>query len=207
MKTISEYRTETLILLGDPSGKRYSEAILDTGIRQALGTLRKYLPRKETVSAEAAAVNGRDVILDRCPPSDAEILTIRNENGDILRASDHRTETQTCLRFYDPRMIPEPEDTLMLELGFSHTIKGLDERPETTVPEDLFITLCMGAAGYALQIRARSVAEVFGKRPEDTDNLIREGRHLETQFIAALDFAAFEASVHYDPWPGPGFPI
>ena len=35
MKTISDYRAETLIILGDTAGRRYSEAILDTAIRLA----------------------------------------------------------------------------------------------------------------------------------------------------------------------------
>ena len=133
-KTLNDYRNETLILLGDTAGRRYSETQLDTAIRQALEMMKKYLPDKET-------------------------------------------------------------------------IKGLDGSQTTTVPEELFLTVCTGAAGYALQIRARSVTEVFGKRTEDTRRLMEQGSHLETQFLAALDFAAFEASLSRDPWPGPGFPI
>ena len=134
MKTIIDYRTETLILLGDTAGRRYSETQLDTAIRLALEMTKKYLPNKDT-------------------------------------------------------------------------IQGLDGSQTTMVPEELFLTVCTGAAGYALQIRARSVTEVFGKRTEDTQHLTEQGRHLETQFLAALDFAAFEASLQHDPWPGPGFPI
>ncbi len=207
MKTISEYRTETLILLGDTAGRRYSEAQLNTAIRQAMATLKKYIPRKETVKVKAASSDRGEVVLNWCPGSDAEILTIRNEGGEILTASDYRTGQRTYLEFYNSRSIPAAGDPLTLELGLPHCIRGLDGSQNTTIPEDLFLTVCTGAAGYALQIRARSVTEVFGKRPEDTERLISEGRHLETQFIAALDFAAFETSVHRDPWPGPGFPI
>ena len=64
MKTISDYRAETLIILGDTAGRRYSEAILDTTIRQALGMLRKYLPNKDTEEVAAAAVNGSEVVLN-----------------------------------------------------------------------------------------------------------------------------------------------
>ena len=160
MKTISDYRSETLILLGDTAGRRYSE-----------------------------------------------ILTIRNAAGEVLTAADYRTGARTYLQFYNTPSVPEVGDTLTIELGQPHRIKGLDGSETTTVPEDLMLTVCTGAAGYALQIRARSVTEVFGKRPEDTERLLSESRLLETQFIAALDFAAFAASVHRDPWPGPGFPI
>ena len=207
MKTISDYRAETLILLGDAAGRRYSEAQLDTAIRQALDQLRKYVPRKDTETKVVASVDGTEAVLDWCPSSVTEILTIRNAGGDVLDAADYRTGLKTYLQFYNTRPVPAAGDTLSLELGLPHKIKNLDSATETSVPEDLFLTVCLGAAGYALQIRARSVTEVFGKRPEDTDKLIREGCHLETQFIAALDFAAFEASVHRDPWPGPGFPI
>ena len=207
MKTISEYRAETLVLLGDAAGRRYSEAQLDTAVRQALGTLKKYLPRKETVKVKAASSERGEVVLNWCPGSDAEILTIRNDSGEVLNASDYRTGVKTYLEFYNSRNIPAAGDALTLELGLPHCIRGLDESQNTTIPEDLFETVCMGSAGYALLIRTRSVTEVFGKRPEDTERLISEGRHLETQYIAALDLAAFEASIHRDPWPGPGFPI
>ena len=207
MKTISDYRAETLIILGDTAGRRYSESILDTAIRQALGMLRKYLPNKDTEEVTAAAVSGSEVVLNWCPASTAEILTIRNAAGEVLTAADYRTGARTYLQFYNTRSIPGVGDVLSLELGMPHRIKDLDGSETTTVPEDLLLTVCTGAAGYALQIRARSVTEVFGKRPEDTDKQLREGRHLETQFIAAIDFAAFAASLHRDPWPGPGFPI
>lgn len=207
MKTISEYRAETLVLLGDTASRRYSEAQLDTAVRQALDMARKYVPWKETVKVKAAAADGSEITLNWCPSSEAEILTIRNESGEVLTAADYRTGARTYLQFYNTRTIPAVGDTLVLELGLPHRIKGLDESQQTTVPEDLFLTICTGAAGYALQIRACSVTEVFGKRPEDTERLISEGKHLETQFIAAIDLAAFAASLHRDPWPGPGFPI
>ena len=207
MKTISDYRSETLILLGDTAGRRYSETILDTAVRQALDLLRKYLPDKETEAVTAAAREGQEIVLNWCPASTAEILTIRNAGGTVLTAADYRTGARTYLQFYNTPSVPEVGDTLTIELGQPHRIKDLDGSETTTVPEDLMLTVCTGAAGYALQIRARSVTEVFGKRPEDTERLLSESSHLETQFIAALDFAAFAASVHRDPWPGPGFPI
>ncbi len=207
MKTISDYRSETLVLLGDTAGRRYSETILDTAVRQALDLLRKYLPDKETEAVTAAAREGQEIVLNWCPASTAEILTIRNAGGTVLTAADYRTGARTYLQFYNTPSVPEVGDTLTIELGLPHRIKGLDGSETTTVPEDLMLTVCTGAAGYALQIRARSVTEVFGKRPEDTERLLSESRYLETQFIAALDFAAFAASVHRDSWPGPGFPI
>lgn len=203
MKTISEYRAETLILLGDTAGRRYSEAQLDTAIRQALLTLKKYVPRKETVKVKAASSENREVVLNWCPGPDAEILTIRNEGGEILTASDYRTGQRTYLEFYNSRSIPAAGDPLTLELGVPHCIRGLDDSQTTTIPEDLFLTVCTGAAGYALHIRARSVTEVFGKRPEDTERLISEGNKLIRDYTAELR-GLLDV---FDPLPHGGFPV
>lgn len=203
MKTISEYRAETLILLGDAAGRRYSEAQLDTAVRQALGMLKKYLPRKETVKVKAASSEHGEVVLNWCPGTDAEILTIRNEGGEVLSASDYRTGVKTYLEFYNSRNIPAAGDALTLELGLPHSIRGLDEGQNTTIPEDLFMTVCTGSAGYALLIRARSVTEVFGKRPEDTERLISEGNKLLRDYTAELR-GLLDV---FDPLPHGGFPV
>ena len=201
MKTISDYRTETLVLLGDAAGRRYSETQLNTAIRQALSMLRKYLPNKDTIEKTVAAVNGREITLVWSPTPDAEILTIRNANGEVLTAADYRTGTRTYLQFYNSPMIPGVGDTLSLEIGLPHTIKNLDSATDTTVPDDLFLTVCTGAAGYALQIRARSVTEVFGKRPEDTERLLEEADRMIAQYSGDLR-GLLDV---FDPMPRGGF--
>ena len=65
------------------------------------------------------------------------------------------------------------------------------------------LTVCGGAAGYAMQIRARSVTEVFGKRPEDTDHLISQGDELIDAFL--LDLHGRQKVL--DPLPRGGFEI
>lgn len=39
MKTVSEYRTAVLTVLGDPGGRRYSEEQIDLALKEALGKL------------------------------------------------------------------------------------------------------------------------------------------------------------------------
>ena len=41
MKTITDYRAEMLLMLGDTAGRRYSEAQLDSALRQALDRAKK----------------------------------------------------------------------------------------------------------------------------------------------------------------------
>ncbi len=49
MRTIEDYRAGCLMLLGDASGRRYTNEMLDMGFREALGVYRAFCPRKETV--------------------------------------------------------------------------------------------------------------------------------------------------------------
>ena len=207
MKALSEYRTRTLIILGDETGRRYSTNILDTAIETALGTLKNYLPHKETVRMKVSGISGREAVLNWSPETGAEILTIRNESGDLLNASDYRTGGRTYLQFYGCGPIPAAGDLLQVELGLPHVIRDLDGARMTTVPDSLMLTVCTGAAGYAMRMRARSVTEVFGKRPEDTENLIAQADTLETAYLAALNELSLSESLHRDPWPHLGFPI
>ncbi len=202
MKTITDYRTEILVTLGDTAGRRYSEAQLDSGIHKALDRLNKSRPARETVKVRIAEMETRDAILNWCPGPDADILTVRNASGDWLAAADYRTGGKTYITIYNGQL-PQIGDQLTLEVSLPHTVSGLDDAVNTTVPESLFQTVCKGAAGYAMQIRARSVTEVFGKRPEDTDHLIAESGRLLHEFLSEL---ADPATVR-DPLPRGGFAV
>ncbi len=202
MKTITEYRAETLIILGDTAGKRYSEAQLDTALRQALEQLNRARPVRETYKVKVADRETRDLILNWCPGADADILTVRNESGEWLKASDYRTGGKTYLTIYDGP-VPEVGTSVLLEVTGGHTISGLDGAGQTSVSDSLMLTVCTGAAGYAMRIRARSVTEVFGKRPEDTDKLILQAQELIRQYETELR----SPSNVRDPLPRGGFPI
>ncbi len=206
MKTITDYRTETLITLGDTAGKRYSEAQLDSALRQALIRLNKSRPVRETYRVKVADREIRDVIINWCPGPGADILSVRDESGEWLNTADYRTGGKLLLTIYNSR-VPEVGETLQLEVTGAHTISGLDDAGNTTVPDALMQTICTGAAGYAMRIRARSVTEVFGKRPEDTDKLILQAGFLLADFEADLELRSLSAAMHSDPWPHRGFLI
>lgn len=202
MKTITDYRAEILIVLGDTAGKRYSEPQLDAALRQALDRLNKSRPVRETYKVKVAEREIREAILNWCPGPDADILTVRNESGDWLNVSDYRTGGRTYLRIYNSRT-PEVGDTLLVEVSGSHTISGLDNEGQTSVPDTLMHAVCTGAAGYAMRIRARSVTEVFGKRPEDTDKLILQSNLLLGEYLEQLA----SPSAVQDPLPRGGFEV
>ena len=52
-----------------------------------------------------------------------------------------------------------------------------------------------------MQIRARSVTEVFGKRPEDREALMTQADDLIKEFINELNLVALNDSFNYSPWP------
>ena len=57
-----------------------------------------------------------------------------------------------------------------------------------------------GAAGYAMRMRARSVTEVFGKRPEDREALSSQANRLITDYIKELKWAARQKALRRYPW-------
>ena len=202
MRTAADYRRGVLTVLGDPGGRRYLEDQVNMALEMALGDLSKYRPNKDAAKIKIAAMRGREAVLKWQPEPGYDILTIRNEDGSKwYDASDYQTGAWTYLEFYGEK-VPAEGDTLLLELSLSHTIQGLNGE-RTSVPDDLYTTVCSGAAGYAMRIRARSVTEVFGKRPEDTERLIEQAETLITEYLMQLRAGSMK-NIH-DPLPRGGW--
>lgn len=206
MKTISEYRTAVLTVLGDPGGRRYSEDQVDLALKEALGKLGTFRPNRETVKVKIAELRGKEAIIKWVPDASSDVLTVRDESGHWYCAADYRTGGKMYLQLYGDVFVGEG-DTLLLEISHPHRIQGLGGETSTTVPESLSLTVAAGAAGYAMRIRARSVTEVFGKRPEDTERLMEQSEILIGEFLAELGEADFREAMHFSPWPLRGFPI
>ena len=206
MKTISEYRTAVLTVLGDPGGRRYSEEQIDLALKEALGKLGTFRPNRETVKVKIAELRGKEAIIKWGPDPSSDVLTVRDETGHWYCAADYRTGGKMYLQLYGDVFVGEG-DTLLLEISHPHTIQGLGGETSTTVPESLSLTVATGAAGYAMRIRARSVTEVFGKRPEDTERLMEQSEILIGEFLAELGEADFRDAMHLSPWPLRGFPF
>ncbi len=133
MKTLSDYRTLTRVLLGDPAGRRYSDETVDMGLLEALSEWGRRLPGE-------------------------------------------------------------------------WTIEDLDGASETTVADEDAVILGKGAAGYSMGIRARSVTEVFGKRPEDTERLFDQADRLRADFESAAADRSRRMAAREDAWPEKGWP-
>lgn len=204
MKTVTDYRADIRTILGDESGRRYSDSMIDMGLREALGAYRTFCPRKETVKQRVSAVDGVSVILPGFLDTGIEVLTARNGSGYWLEFGEYRTEEKVYLNCYGMQNLPAAGEMLTLELSCPHSIKDLDAAKVTTVPDLHSLTVCIGAAGYSMRIRARSVTEVFGKRPEDREALSSQANRLLTDFTKEL--SRMQPAV-YDPLPRGDFEI
>lgn len=208
MESIESYRSSVRTLCGDLNGRRYSDEMVNMGIRQALKILSGMLPVTDLIPVQVLKRSGNTVEIDFSPEPGSEIRSVRRaDSGKRLNAAQSGRGMHTGLRFFDTAELPGPGDSLLLEIPSQYTIRGLDSASGTAVPERLKLTVCKGAAGFAMEIRARSVTEVFGKRPEDSAALLRQSENLLSEFRQTLMDAAMAESCLQDPWPEQGFPI
>ena len=204
MKKLSDYRSDMLTILGDESGRRYSDPVLDMGLREALAAYRSFFPRKEIFRQQVSAVDGVSVILPGFFEQGSEILTARTESGYWLDFGEYRTADKIYLNCYGGKNLPAAGEMITMEISVPHTIKDLDGADITTIPDGHALTICMGAAGYSMRIRARSITEVFGKRPEDREALAAQADLMINEYLETL--GATQPAV-YDPMPRGGFPV
>lgn len=200
MKTVENYRADMLTILGDAGGRRYTPSMLDMGLREALRVYRSFCPRKETVTQTVKAVDGNSLLLPALPP-DVEIQTARIEGGEWLYFAACQMDRWLYLKPYGgfPGIV-QAGTRLQLTLGCPHTIQGLDDAQQTTVPDVHALTVCTGAAGHAMRIRARSVTEVFGKRPEDRAALMDQAEKMIAAFLKQMNKITLTESYRQYPW-------
>ena len=201
MKTIDDYRAQCRILLGDEAGRRYSDAMIDMGFREALGIYGSYLPRIEEVQTRISAYENNAAVIPWAFPDPMMVLGMRrNSSKDEMLFSLKTQPGKLYVNFHEP-VRPSVGEQLQIEMSVPHSIKGLDDANRTTVPDPYMTVMCKGAAGYAMRIRARSVTEVFGKRPEDREALMIQADDLVIEFLNELKQISLVESYNKNPWP------
>ena len=58
MKNVNDYRAEMLTILGDATGRRYTEPVLDMGLKQALQVLQSFVQNKITAKVRVTKISG-----------------------------------------------------------------------------------------------------------------------------------------------------
>ncbi len=70
MKGITDYRKDMLVMLGDETGRRFSDSILDMGLREALDQYQGYCPLMEQVTCRVSGAAGQKAVVPwMFPPS------------------------------------------------------------------------------------------------------------------------------------------
>lgn len=204
---LSEYRTQIRLLLGDINGRRYADDQLDLALKQALETASSYLDERNTIRVRIKEILNRTVVLNMELPAGVRVLAVRwASNHEYMHCSIRSQMGKTYLDVSETDPMPAAGDQLDIELPKRYRIDGLTDKGDP-FPDNLSLTLTEGAAGYAMLIRARSVTEVFGKRPEDRAALTAQGQDLIRGFVRELDLSAAASILKKDPWALRNFPI
>jgi hypothetical protein len=168
-------------VVGDPSRARYSDAVIEEGLRLALEEYSKVSPQilETTVTVDSPGrdqvilLNGGLWILSVLfPVTDASAPEVESYYA-YLRGGNQ------WLKIGSPAPEPQSGDTIRVLYGAAHTISELDAAQETTVPLADFGLLVQGAAGHAMSIRADSIVEAYGKRTPQTDQAAAARRRLD----------------------------
>lgn len=179
----------TRVLLGDVNGRRYPREQLEEGTREALRRYDEFLPRRKISRWRVTRTE---------PPNNAVIVSpdgavtgIRSArvNGESRwrDVTDLLWDDELYLLFDEPAPAVKAGEVLEVLSECPHSVKGLNGKERTTVPEEHLGLLCQGAAGFAMGLRANAVMEVFGKRSEDTTALLARAKELTAEFEAGLE--------------------
>lgn len=211
MQTIETFQPLIRSLAGDPNGKRYDDAMLQLAMRTAMREYDAVLPNLHEVSLPLTAAHGRTLMLDWQPESHQQLAAIRwtDPFGRLTTPAFQLYLTENGCQLETDTPAPLSADSrITLLIQQPHTLSGLDGEPATTLPERDTLLLAGGAAGYAMRIRAASVTEVFGKRPEDAASLLRQAQTMLDSFRSSLTgLSRNNGSAPLPAFPRKGFPV
>lgn len=164
MTTLTDLQTKVLMLLGDPSGARYTTAQIIDALRLALADYSRHASQffKYTFTL---AVDGRDQFLPTSGSNIDRIIqawypyTPGDDNPPVLE-NFYSTSGSAPLHIGSSRF-PVAGDSILLFCSKPHTIQGLDAAAITTVPFANHIILIVGAAAYASVMRSGTMAEAY----------------------------------------------
>jgi len=185
----SEFHTRIQLFLQDPDSTRFSSALLDSALRQALNHFSLAVPRIHKTelmvivdSSEYTlnTVSGLTQVLalwypwcegDLPTPPLQEWYLYWQSGVPVLRLRDRIFEEGTALKLF---------------YAANHTIQGLDDAESSSIPEGLQETLALGAAGKAALMRAAHLVESVGSPASDRDQLFQLGQLWWQGFKARL---------------------
>lgn len=192
MSDLSALISRVRLALDDPGGKRFSDDLLTTAIRQALEQIDQRLPFTR-VSEVTVTVSGREQALTGLTGCLFLINLVYPYTTPDQRELEPETQFSYTLRDGVPTVhfygdaVPQAGEVLQVLYAAQNAIEGLDAAVSTTLPEICEPALVNGAAGRACALRASSLVEAYGSRPADFTHLMDTSRHWMDLFNRALD--------------------
>jgi len=190
MITLNTLKQRLLQTLQDTSGKRYDDGTLDEAVRQGLDLINRRLPNIVTRDFTVAA-SGRSqpltglenclYLVSLCVNPAKNSPELEPENGFCYRFEDG----SPTLRFTGAAF-PRSGDVLRVTCAVPHTLAGLDEATETTLPSACVNALVDGAAAQACQQRAANLSEAYGARTVEVSHLLDLNQTLMERFEQSL---------------------
>jgi len=216
MKTFEAYKTMISVMVGDENQKRYSVDMIRTGLQLALKDYDCFLPKRAEKMVRIMPINHFQFFVPWMNEPDQAILGIRfgrqsGSDGQRFRSVDtfHCQHMNQGLLFTirDPNFDTPIGGEVRIECSEPHTITNLRDTSPASVPDSHMEILCGGGSGYAMQIRAASIAEVCGQQIEDCESLIRQSAVLIRRFLQDLEALSITQGGNPYALPTAGFPV
>lgn len=186
MPTLTSLAASVCQLLNDPLEKRFSVDLLTCAIRQALQTFDLHLPQTLVATVTVAAA-GRSQTLSGITGCLflVSLITPAAASRSRLEPETHfsyRVTAGVPTLYFHGEFIPQAGDVLEVHYAAVNTIEGLDNAAATTLPAISEPAFTAGAAACACSLRAASLTESHGVRPEDAARLLETSLTWQQRF-------------------------
>jgi hypothetical protein len=197
-------KTRVLNLLGDSTGARYSDAMLEQAALQSVRLYSSTLPQLCFLEIEV--------------PEPADEVTLGDAAGlsAVISASWYTAENTRpvpaaftwswssgtpYLRFLEAQ-----SGRLRVVYSAGHTLAGLLGAGSTTVPPVHLDLLAWTAAGYAMQLRADVVREAYGAKSSEAMNIAVSAEKMILHSKQQLDSLRYNQVLSPE-WSSPGWQL
>ena len=199
MADLAGLKTRVLNLLGETGTSRFSAALLEEALRQALAAYNQAVPQVLDEAFTLAAGGREQVLSGWTPPLFILKLEQPAEEPDREIPFQFFVRSGQAVLVIGGDEVPAAGASYRVRYAAAHTLKDLDGAAATTLPAMHESLLVRGGAGFAALMRQAQVTEAYGVRSADASRLEALGRGWLIDFQAALAGAKDAAQWHEYP--------